>query len=472
MRIKLKSRYLPRVLVFVSAMLASFPLALAADPAPVTGKPAGNRPNILFLFSDDQRADTIGALGNAHAKTPNLDRLVAEGTTFTRAYCMGAMQGAVCAPSRAMLMSGQTLFRVKENLQGAETWPERFGAEGYRTFATGKWHNGGPSVLKSFQEGKAVFLGGMGNDPYKLAVADFTPDHKLGENRPSVKHSIELFADTACAFLAEQKGASKPFLCYVSFNAPHDPRIAPKSFHEASNANKPPVPPNFLPRHPFDNGELKIRDEMLAPFPRTPEIVQQHLADYYALTTFMDVQVGRIIDALKQSGQYENTIIVFASDHGLAIGSHGLMGKQNLYEHSMQAPLIFAGPGVQKAKKTDAMCYLLDIFPTLGDVAGIKGPAASEGLSMAASLRGQPGATGRPAIFTAYRNVQRAVRDDRWKLIVYPQANKTQLFDLQADPAETKDLSAEPAHARDLERMTALLKKQQEAFGNGKASGG
>ena len=133
-------------------LLAACCLVLAA------GRPlqAAPRPNILFLFSDDQRADTIHALGNPHIETPNLDRLVREGTTFTRAYCMGGLQGAVCMPSRAMLLSGRTLFRAKDTLQDQTTWPELYGRHGYRTFVTGKWHNQAPSLLRSFQEGRAV----------------------------------------------------------------------------------------------------------------------------------------------------------------------------------------------------------------------------------------------------------------------------------------------------------------------------
>jgi len=179
----------------------------------------------------------------------------------------------------------------------------------------------------------------------------------------------------------------------------------------------------------------------------------------------MDDQIARILDALKASGQMDNTLIVFSSDHGLAIGSHGLFGKQNLYDHSMHAPLIIAGPGVPKGKTTDAMCYLLDIFPTLGELVNVKGPEGSDGQSLVPAIMGRS-ATHRPAIFTAYRAVQRAVRDDRWKLIVYPQINKSQLFDLLADPIEMHDLAADPAHAAELKRMTALLKDLQDKAGD------
>ena len=423
-----------------------------------------NRPNVLFLFTDDQRADTIAALGNKHIKTPNLDTLVRRGTAFTRAYCMGAMQGAVCVPSRAMVMSGRTLFKVNANLQGITTWPTMFARLGYRTFITGKWHNQEASVLAAFTEGKSIFLGGMG-DPYALPIADITSKRALTPKKLSGKHSVELFADSAIEFIKKQKGADKPFVAYVAFNGPHDPRTAPKEYHDAYNKDKPPLPPNFLPMHPFNNGDLIGRDERLAPWPRTPDVVRQHLADYYAYITFVDAQIGRILAALREAGLEEDTIIVFASDHGLAIGSHGLFGKQNLYDHSMHAPLIFAGPGVPQGKQSDAFCYLLDIFPTLGALTGVPGPEGSEGKSLVPVLKAEKKQV-RDSIFTAYRQFQRSVRDERWHMIVYPHINKTQLFDLQNDPHEIRDLAGDSAHAKQIERLTGKLKDWQQQLGD------
>jgi arylsulfatase A-like enzyme len=423
---------------------------------------APRQPNVLFLFSDDQRADTIAALGNKHIETPNLDRLVQQGTAFSRAYCMGAQQGAVCVPSRAMLMTGRTLFRVDTKV-GQPTWPEAFGKAGYVTFMSGKWHNERPSAHRAFQEGRNVFFGGMG-EPYKLPVEDFANGAAVGKSRLSGKHSVELFTDSASDFLKKQKG-EKPFLCYVAFNAPHDPRVAPKEYHARYDASKLPLPENFLPVHPFNSGDLTTRDERLAPWPRTPEIVRQHLADYYASITFVDAQVGRLLAALKESGQYDNTLIVFTSDHGLAIGSHGLFGKQNLYDHSMHSPLIMAGPGIGAGKKSDALCYLLDLFPTLGELCSVPAPEGSEGKSLAPVLAGKE-KTRRDVLFTAYTKVNRAIRDDRWHLIVYPQVHKTQLFDLQNDPAETKDLAGDPAHAAEVERLTKLLAAEQKNAGD------
>ena len=436
---------------------------LTTAPALATAQEV-RRPNVLFLYSDDQRADTIAAMGNPHIRTPNLDALAARGTFLTRAYCNGGLQGAICVPSRAMLLSGRSLFRVDEKLRDVATWPSAFAAAGYTTFATGKWHNGPASLPKSFQTAEAIFLGGMG-DPYNLPLQDLGPDGTFVNKRNSGEHSVKLFADAASRFIKSRKPADAPFLCYVAFNFPHDPRTAPADFRAKYRDKDMPLPANFLPEHPFDNGELKVRDEMLAPHPRTPEVVRKHLADYYASIEYLDSQVGRILDALRDAGRLDDTLVVFAGDHGLAIGSHGLFGKQNLYEHSMRSPVILAGPGIPAGRKVDAFTYLFDLFPTLGDLAGVAPPKGSEGLSLVPVFRGlEP--SRRADVFTAYRNIQRALRDDRWKLIVYPRIGKVQLFDLRDDPNETHDLSGDPAHAEDVARMTARLHHRQAEFGD------
>lgn len=453
---------MPRVALVWFAMVATI-----LFPAHCRANGPAKRPNIIILFSDDQRADTIAALGNAHIQTPHLDSLVKRGTAFTRAHCMGSRQGAVCVPSRAMLLSGRTLFRAPENLKGVITWPEMFARGGYRTFMTGKWHNQPASALRAFAVGKSLFFGGMGN-PYQLPVADISPKRELTDKRPSGKHSVELFTDSAVEFIQAQKGSEQPFLAYVAFNLPHDPRVAPKDYHALYDRKKPPLPPNYLPQHPFNNGEMMVRDEKLAPWPRTQDVVRQHLADYHAAITFLDAQIGRILAALEQAGLADNTIIVFASDHGLAIGSHGLFGKQNLYDHSMRAPLIFAGPGVPQGKTSEGLCYLFDIFPTLGELTNVPGPDGNEGKSLAPLMTGKSERV-RDSIFLAYMKVQRAVRDDRWKLIVYPHINHRQLFDLQNDPHEIMNLIHESAHAKEIERLTRLLVQRQQELGDTQA---
>lgn len=441
--------------IFV-ALLALSPIAAGADEP-------RRRPNVLFLYSDDQRTDTIAALGNAHIKTPNLDALAKRGTALTRAYCMGADQGAVCIPSRAMLLTGRGLFHVKNNMEGQETWPQAFAEAGYETFVIGKWHNQPPSLLKSFQGGEAIFFGGMG-DPYNLPIQDLSPDHEFINKRASGEHSAKVFADAAARFI-KGRDDDRPFLCYVAFNVPHDPRVSPPEYRSRYNDSEIPLPANYLPEHPFRNGEMVNRDERLAPWPRSPEVVREHLADYYAAIEHLDAQVGRIVGALRDSGQLDDTLIAFAGDHGLAIGSHGLFGKQNLYEHSMGAPVILAGPGIPADRRVDALAYLHDLFPTLGELAGVDEPEGSDGLSLVPVFQGRE-PTRREALFTAYAKVQRAVRDDRWKLIAYPKINKVQLFDLKNDPDELRDLSADPSRADEVAHLTALLREQQAQAGD------
>jgi len=416
------------------------------------------RPNVLILFADDQRADTIAALGNAHLKTPNLDRLVHRGVSFNRAYMQGAMQGATCVPSRAMLLSGRGVFHIDEKLLRDETWPAAFGRAGYATFVSGKCHNGEESIAKSFQVARSIFFGGM-TDPLKAPLSDVV-DGKPAKAQVASRHACEIFAGEAIRFLNEPHAG--PFFCYVPFDAPHDPHIVPPDFPIHYEPAQIPLPKNFLPQHPWDNGEMDNRDERLLPWPRTEEKVRAQLAEYYRYISYLDSQIGRVLDALAASPHANNTLVVFAADSGVARGSHGLIGKQNLYEHSVRVPLILSGPGIPSDKKADAFCYLFDVLPTLGKLCDVPGPATSEGREFTATLR-DPTVPARPHLMFAYRNIQRAIRDDRWKLIRYPQVDRTQLFDLQNDPAETTNLAADPKHAAKLMELQAMLEKEMAA---------
>jgi arylsulfatase A-like enzyme len=192
---------------------------------------------------------------------------------------------------------------------------------------------------------------------------------------------------------------------------------------------------------------MTVRDEQLEAWPRQPEAVRRHIADYYAMIAHVDDQVGRVLAELEAAGEAENTILVFASDNGLALGQHGLMGKQNLYEHSVGIPLVFAGPGIPAGARCRSLCYLLDVFPTLCDLASVPIPASVEGLSLVPAMAG-PSAPVRDSLYHAYRHVQRAVRDDRHKLIAYNSGGTgaEQLFDLEDDPMEMDDLIDSPAH--------------------------
>lgn len=417
------------------------------------------RPNVLFLFADDQRPDTIAAYGNPHIKTPNLDSLVAKGFSFRRNYCMGSTHGAVCQPSRAMLNSGRTLYRVPMDLAGVKILPELFRENGYTTFGTGKWHNGPQAFLRGFAQGKAAFMGGM-SDHTKVPVADVSSQGQLINKRPGESFSSTLFVNAAIDFLKSHAG-EQPFYAYVAFTAPHDPRQPPEKYRKMYASARPPLPVNFMPQHPFHNGWMTGRDESLAAWPRTENVVRDQLAEYYGMITHMDAEIGRLLQTLQRSGYADNTIIVYAADHGLAVGSHGLLGKQNLYEHSMGCPLIFSGPGIAAGESSQALTYLYDIYPTLCDAVGIKAPPAVEGQSLQPIWQGKT--TGvRDSLFTTYEDKMRAVRDERWKLIRYPLINHTQLFDLANDPHELKNLADLPAQSARVESMLALLHGWQQ----------
>jgi arylsulfatase A-like enzyme len=345
---------------FVLITLISFYLFSACNPVSEKEK---KQPNILFLFTDDQRYGTIGELHQDPVQTSNLDGLVKSGVTFTNSYILGAPHGAVCSPSRAMLMTGRHYFNIPVNVYAQWavpvsergkcdllTFPEYFKANGYETFATGKQHNGTDWLERGFDKCKAVFLGGM-TKHFGTKVKDFEPVTGWSESyADDEKFSSEVFADAAIGFL-QNNVEEKPFLMYVAFTAPHDPRTAPEEFHKMYPPEQIELPPNFKKEHPFPIADMKIRDEKLAAFPRQKEEVKKHISDYYAMITATDVQIGRILDALKNSGNAENTIIVFSGDNGLAVGQHGLIGKQNVYEHSIKVPLVFCGPGIPENEK-------------------------------------------------------------------------------------------------------------------------
>lgn len=431
----------------------------------------GKRPNILLLFSDDQRFSTINALGCKEVITPNLDTLVKSGVSFTRASIMGGTHGAVCVASRAMLMSGRSIYHLqnKGNAIPPEhvTLPELLKRNGYRTFHTGKWHQDKASYARSFDSGAKIFFGGMSNQA-AVPVNDFDPSGAYPKEKQYTgeKFSSELFSDAAIDFLKGYK-EEKPFFAYVAYTAPHDPRMAPEPYKAMYDPAKIALPPNFLPEHPFDNGALKIRDELLAPFPRTPAVVREHIAAYYAMITHLDAQIGRVLAALKESGQAENTIVIFAGDNGLALGQHGLFGKQSVYEHSVRVPLIIAGPGIPKDVKSDAFCYLLDLYPTLCEMTGVARPATADGLSLGPVLRGE-GKAVREELFFSFMDTQRAVKTEECKLIEYNVNGQrhTQLFDMTRDPWETKNLAEDPAQAETLKRMRAKLEGWRKELGD------
>jgi arylsulfatase A-like enzyme len=363
--------------------------------------------------------------------------------------------------------------------------PEHFRKNGYKTFGTGKWHNGRDAFARCFSDGADIMFGGM-SDHWNVPAYDFDPAGTYGIRTPVIeqpfrsnevtykgyghitegKHSSELFADAAVDFLENHKSAD-PFFLYVSFTAPHDPRTAPKEFLDMYDPEEIPLPPNFLPRHPFDNGEMNVRDELLAGFPRAAEEVRRHIAEYYAIISHLDAQIGYILEALHSTGQAENTLIVFTCDNGLALGQHGLLGKQSVYEHSVHIPLILCGPGIPQGEQRGDFCLLTDIFRSVCDLTGISSPPSAEGESLFPTIQNR-NTKGRDALYFSYRHFQRALRLKDWKLILYNVRGRkhTQLFDMVHDPWEMHDLSGDPAQVDRIAEMTEMLKSMMLEAGD------
>lgn len=419
-----------------------FALSFAAAVVAAVSSPAAP-PNVLFVYTDDQAFDTIAALGNKDIDTPILDALVNRGFTFTNAYCQGGQSAAVCVPSRVMLLTGHSTFRTpayNAKQYGQPTLGRVFRDAGFATLCVSKPGN------------------------------SFRPAHDHFETTVHIPHvGAETNKRCADAVLDWLKGrdAKKPFFVYYAPSMPHDPRTAEERFHKRYDPSKLTLPKNFMRESPLDIGVRDIRDEKLAAYPRAETEVRQHLADYYACISSLDHHLGRILDALKDAKQLDNTVVIFTSDQGLAVGGrHGLMGKQNLYEH-FKSPLVVAGPGVPKGK-SDALVYLHDLFPTACDLAGVPVPAACDGASLKPVLAGEK-ATVRDALFAVYTGTQRMVRDARWKLLWYPKLGKFELFDLKDDPDELTNLAEAKDHADRLAAMKKLMREQQNLFGDNTA---
>ncbi len=464
-------------------------------------------PNILFLFADDFTYDAIHALGNEVIHTPNLDRLASSGVAFTHAYNMGGWHGAICVASRSMIISGTSLWPAQEmerqwtTSEGQlveDTWGKWLESAGYETYMTGKWHIRA-DVDQVFQSTRDVRPGGMpkdywvGNDTIGAILrekyqqtGDISQVLPLGYNRPlnendtawlasdprhggyweGGKHWSEVVKDNALYFLEQSGSSDHPFFMYLAFNAPHDPRQAPQEFLDLYPLDEIPLPASWLPEYPYKdsigNSPL-LRDEALAPYPRTELAIKTHIREYYAIISHLDEQIGLIMDALEASGQMDNTYIFFTGDHGLSVGRHGLIGKQSLFDHSIRVPLIAAGPGIPKNQKVAADVYLQDIMATSLQLAEVEKPDQVFFNSFLDLAQGKQQQSNYPAIYGAYMNYQRMIRKDGFKLIVYPRIEKFLLFDLEKDPQEINDLSGDPNYQERINNLFRdLVALQQE----------
>lgn len=415
------------------------------------------RPNILFLFADDMRPDAIRALGNERIETPHLDSLVANGTTFLKATC----SNPICVVSRAEVLTGRHGW--ENGVNGMDRpqlnptnsyWAETFRKAGYATTYVGKWHTAGRPSAAGFESVEGLFSSG-GGKYWKEGQIDWKGFPVTGyrgwlfqnadgrEKYPELGVGVtpdisEKFADAAIRVIESQ--TDKPWFCQVNFTAPHDPLFLPPGYDKKYSVEDMKLPENFLPVHPFDHGNFDGRDEALLSWPRTPEAVCDLLRVYYSVIDDMDAQIGRILAALDASGQRSHTLVIFASDHGMACGSHGLRGKQNQYEHTINVPLILSGPGIPRDVRTEAQVYLRELYPTTCELAAVPVPKSVTARSFAEVARGNSDIH-HETIFGYFTDTQRMVRrDDGWKLIVYPQAKISQLFNLNTDPFEQTNL--------------------------------
>lgn len=445
------------------------------------------KPNILFIFADDQTFNTIGALEDCPVKTPNLDKLMSNGVSFSHTYNQGSFTPAVCVASRTMLVTGGNIWRAAsyskkgKNIHDPNApknspkydvsfkmpekyWPEYLKEAGYDTYMSGKWHVGEMSPKNIFDVTKDIRPGmpNQTNGRYARTFEKDKPDtwspydKSLNGFWKGGKHWSEVLADNGVEFIAQAKESENPFFMYLAFNAPHDPKQAPKRFVDMYDENEIEVPENFIPEYPYNEeagAGRGLRDEKLAPFPRTRYSVQVNRKEYYASITHMDAQVGKILTALEASGKADNTYIFFTADHGLAIGDHGFMGKQNMYESSMRVPMIVSGPDISKGKVIDEFVYLQDVMPTTLELAGVEKPSVIDFNSLLPLAKGEVKKSNYPTVYGAYFGSQRMYRTDKYKMIVYPTINVVRLYNMKKDPLEINDL------AKNKKKYKRVLKK-------------
>lgn len=456
----------------------------------VSGPVLGAKPNVLFIIVDDQSPMDLRLYDpRSTLATPVLEKLASAGMTLESAYHMGSFVPAVCTPSRHMLMCGRSLWHLSIGPGAAtcppqlelQTLPAVFNRAGYVTFRTCK----------------------VGNS-YEGANRQFRIRHDATRRGGDDASGSAWHAEQVLAFLKDRQASVEkpPFFIYLGFSHPHDPREGKAEFLAKygavnpvdetalppTNAKTPPLPVNYLPAHPFDHGHLEVRDEVAVSGVgrrRDERTIRNEIGRQYACSEFIDQQIGRVLDALQAMGELDNTYIFYTSDHGIAIGRHGLMGKQNLYEHSWRVPFIAKGPGIPAGQRVPGNVYLMDVLATLCDLAGIPPPPTNEGLSFRSVLEGQK-TTLREVLYGVYSGGSkpgiRAVRRGDWKLIQYESGNgqerHTQLFNLAENPDELlaehhapavvaltgqkpkptqRNLADDPRHAEQRRIMEALL---------------
>ena len=483
------------ILITITSLLAM--IVLLCSSRTVLAK--DQRPNILFIIADDQSPFDLKVYNpRSELQTPNIDRLAEGGMVFDSAHHMGAWVGGVCTPSRHMVMSGRTLWHIPDKPGRSMnphvtnpklvppdlakyTLPAVFNRAGYATMRTCKNGNSYEAANRLFQ------------------VRRDGPRRGASDEKGSTWHAKQVLD-----YLDERVAAKdkKPFLIYFGFSHPHDVRDGrpellktygavnrtDRSKLPPANSSQPALPPNYLPKHPFDHGHTTVRDEVGVKGvwgKRDERTIRNELGREFACSENIDIQVGRVLGKLEAMGELDNTFIVYTADHGMAIGRHGLQGKQNMYEHTWRIPFIVKGPGIKPGSRATGNIFLLDVLATVCDLAGIKAPATSEGLSFRPVLEGKK-ADVRDVLYGAYcgggRPGTRSVKKGDWKLTKYEVTKTgvrhTQLFNLKENPHEfikahqapsvtsltgvkpgpgQVNLADDPNYAAKLKEMEALL---------------
>ena len=453
--------YPPKVI----GLFLTFGFLMVAATLHGSARASTKRPNILFIIVDDQSPFDFHFYNpKSTLVTPVINRLANEGMVFDAAYHMGSFSGAVCTPSRHMVMCGRTVWHLpigpkQSKIEKADTvrtdtlrricppdiaqhtLPSVFNRAGYDTMRTCKRGN-------SYRDANALFT--VCQDATKRGGTDDTG---------SAWH-----AEQVLQFLETRQNTrdTDPFMIYFGFSHPHDTRDGTPEYlshygatnhrekHAIPEKNKkhPPLPPNWLPMHPFDHGHMDVRDEVSVSGVwknRDEQTIRNEIGREFACSENIDAQIGRVLDRLSEMGELENTWIFYTADHGMAIGRHGLQGKQNLYEHTWRVPLIVKGPGVIPGSRAIGNTYLTDTLATLCDICGIQSPSSNEGKSFLPVLQGHQKVI-RDVLYGVYCGGQkpgmRSVRKGDWKLIKYESPSgglHTQLFNLKDNPHEFID---------------------------------
>lgn len=450
------------------ALLAACGTPVAAPAVPP------KRPNVLFIAIDDQN-DWVGPLGgHPMVKTPHLDRLAARGTTFLNAH----VQAPLCNPSRTSLMLGlrstttgvyglSPWFREVENLKDRVAMPQHFKANGYRTYTTGKIYHGGVGGPAK----RAVEFdiwgpnGGIGVKPPKKLIPP-TPmgDHPAMDwgcfpHRDEDKGDYQI-TSWAVDRLREMP-AEQPFFLAVGYFLPHVPCYATQKWFDLYPDDDTILPP-MRDDDRADTPRFSWYTHWNLPEPRLKWIRENNqwrnlVRSYLACTSFVDSQIGRLLDALAAAGLAENTVVVVWGDHGWHLGEKGITGKNTLWERSTRVPLIFAGPGVAKAARCTRPAELLDLYPTLVDLCGLPPRTDIEGISLKPQLADAKAPRERPAI-TSHNQGNHGIRTERWRYIRYADRSE-ELYDMAADPNEWTNLVADPRNAGTLAELRAWLPK-------------